>query len=71
MKRFVRGFAAFWYDFLIGDDWKLAVAVVLALALTLTGVLVGIPDGAATVAGGVIILAAFAVSMVIDVRTKS
>ena len=71
MMRFVRGFGAFWYDFLIGDDWKLAVAVVVALAVTLAGLLVGILDGsAATVAGGVIILAAFTVSMAIDVRGK-
>jgi uncharacterized membrane protein len=24
----------FWYDFLIGDDWTVAVAVVVAIALT-------------------------------------
>jgi hypothetical protein len=30
----IRAFAAFWYDFVVGDDWLLAVGVVLALALT-------------------------------------
>jgi hypothetical protein len=30
----VRAFAAFWYDFVVGDDWRLAVGVVLALAVT-------------------------------------
>ena len=30
----VRGFAFFWYDFIVGDDWRVAVAVVVALALT-------------------------------------
>ena len=24
---FVRGFAAFWYDFIVGDSWELAVGV--------------------------------------------
>ena len=28
----LRAFAAFWYDFVIGDDWRLAVAVVAGLA---------------------------------------
>jgi hypothetical protein len=27
-------FARFWYDFIIGDDWRGAVAVALALAAT-------------------------------------
>lgn len=30
----LRAFGAFWYDFVIGDDWRVAVAVVLALAVT-------------------------------------
>jgi hypothetical protein len=30
----VRAFGAFWYDFVIGDDWLLAVAVVAGLAGT-------------------------------------
>ena len=34
MIRWLRSFGAFWYDFVIGDDWRGAAAVVLALALT-------------------------------------
>jgi uncharacterized membrane protein len=30
----VRAFGAFWYDFVIGDDWQVAAGVVLALAAT-------------------------------------
>lgn len=30
----LRRFAAFWYDFIVGDDWRVAVAVVVALAAT-------------------------------------
>ncbi len=28
----LRGFARFWYDFVVGDDWRIAVGVVLVLA---------------------------------------
>jgi hypothetical protein len=29
-----RAFGAFWYDFVIGDDWRVALGVVVALAAT-------------------------------------
>ncbi|CAM2764566.1 hypothetical protein [Skermania piniformis] len=31
----VRTFAAFWYDFVVGDDWRIAVGVLLGLLATL------------------------------------
>jgi uncharacterized membrane protein HdeD (DUF308 family) len=30
--RFVAGFARFWWDFIVGDDWRIAAGVVLVLA---------------------------------------
>lgn len=30
----LRSFGAFWYDFVIGDDWRVAAGVVVALAVT-------------------------------------
>lgn len=30
----LRGFGAFWWDFIVGDDWRIAAGVVLALAIT-------------------------------------
>jgi hypothetical protein len=30
----LRRFGAFWYHFIIGDDWRIAVGVVLGLGLT-------------------------------------
>ena len=30
----VKAFGAFWYDFIIGDDWRIAAGVVAALAIT-------------------------------------
>jgi uncharacterized membrane protein len=30
----LRSFGAFWYDFVVGDDWRVAAAVVAALVVT-------------------------------------
>ena len=30
----LRAFGAFWYDFIIGDDWHIALVVAAALAVT-------------------------------------
>jgi hypothetical protein len=32
--RTVRMFCSFWYDFVVGDDWRVALTVVAALAVT-------------------------------------
>ena len=32
--KWLRTFGAFWYDFIIGDDWSIAVGVVAAVAAT-------------------------------------
>jgi hypothetical protein len=29
---YVRAFARFWYDFVVGDDWRIALGVALVLA---------------------------------------
>lgn len=36
-------FLRFWYDFVVGDDWTIAVGVVIALAATTLLVAAGIP----------------------------
>jgi hypothetical protein len=30
----LRAFGSFWYDFVVGDDWRVAVGVALSLAVT-------------------------------------
>ena len=30
----LRGFVAFWWDFILGEDWRIAAGVVIALAAT-------------------------------------
>jgi hypothetical protein len=32
--KYVMAFLRFWYDFIVGDDWRVAAGVVVALALT-------------------------------------
>jgi hypothetical protein len=32
--RWVFAFVRFWYDFIVGDDWVIAVGIVAAIALT-------------------------------------
>src|ERR1700753_2498752 len=34
MSARLKAFAAFWYDFIVGDDWLLALAVIAGLAVT-------------------------------------
>mgnify|MGYP000889462288 FL=1 len=31
--RFIKGFFQFWYDFLVGDCWEIAIGVVIVLGL--------------------------------------
>ena len=30
----IRAFGAFWWDFIVGDDWRIAAGVILGLAAT-------------------------------------
>ena len=34
MKKWLITFGRFWYDFIVGDDWTIALGVVVAVALT-------------------------------------
>ena len=69
--KFLKSFGQFWYDFIIGDDWKIAVAVVLALVVLFAVMKADVlGDAALTVLGGAGIEVAFAISLAIDVRPK-
>lgn len=69
--KFLKSFGQFWYDFIIGDDWKIAVAVVLALVALFAVMKADVlGDAALTVLGGVGVVVAFAISLAIDVRPK-
>ena len=34
MRARLKAFGAFWYDFIIGDDWTVAAGIVIALIIT-------------------------------------
>jgi hypothetical protein len=69
--KFLKSFGQFWYDFIIGDDWKIAVAVVLALGVLLAALKAQLfGDHGLALLGGVAIVVAFAISLAIDVRPK-
>ncbi|MCU1353553.1 MAG: hypothetical protein JWM05_2762 [Acidimicrobiales bacterium] len=34
----LRTFGRFWYDFVVGDDWRIAIGVVAAVVATVIGV---------------------------------
>jgi uncharacterized membrane protein YccC len=70
--RFVKAFGRFWYDFIIGDDWKIAAAVVVAVGLLVAALEAKLfADHALAILGAVLIAAAFATSLWIDVRPRT
>ena len=40
--KLVLGFFRFWYDFIVGDDWRMAAGVVVVIAITATLVGAGV-----------------------------
>jgi hypothetical protein len=67
--RLLKAFGRFWYEFIIGDDWKIAAAVALALALLVAAMKAGLlGDHGLAVLGGALVVLFFAVSLAIDVR---
>lgn len=69
---FVKSFLQFWYDFVIGDDWKIAVAVVLGLAVLVAATLGKLFDDAGlAILGGCLIVLFFAASLAVDIRQTS
>jgi hypothetical protein len=32
--KYLKAFALFWYDFIVGDDWRVAATIAVALGLT-------------------------------------
>jgi hypothetical protein len=42
--RFIRAFGRFWYDFIVGDDWRIAAGVVVVLAAGAGLVATGVSD---------------------------
>jgi hypothetical protein len=41
--RRLRAFGVFWYDFIVGDDWRIALGVVMAFGITALLSYTGLP----------------------------
>jgi hypothetical protein len=66
----IKAFGQFWYEFIIGDDWKIAAAVVIALAIIVAGLKAKIlGDDGLAIAGAALIVVLFSLSLIIDVRS--
>jgi hypothetical protein len=66
--RLLRAVGRFGYDFVIGDDWKIATAVLAALLAGVLLLVAGVPDTVIVLVTAGLIAAAFTTVMVIDVR---
>ncbi|PJN38515.1 hypothetical protein CG747_23025 [Streptomyces sp. CB02959] len=66
-----KGFVRFWYAFLIGDDWKIAVSVVAVLLVGVVAVLAGAaPGGLLAALLGLLLMGGFAVALLLDVGRR-
>ncbi len=65
---FLRGVGRFVYDFVIGDDWKIAAAVVCALLGGVLLAIAGAPSTVTVLGTAGLIAAAFTTALVLDVR---
>jgi hypothetical protein len=67
--RLLKAIGYFWYDFIVGDDWKIAVYVIIALAVVSALVVDGrMGDAAICVIGTTLLAAFFALGVLYDGR---
>jgi hypothetical protein len=68
----LRAFGRFWYDFIIGDDWKIAAAVVIGMYICF-GLMTfsGLSDAWVALLSCLVLMALFVVSVLVDVRRST
>ncbi|HTE58901.1 MAG TPA: hypothetical protein VK631_01030 [Solirubrobacteraceae bacterium] len=66
--RFIRAFGRFWYDFVVGDDWRIAAGVVLVLAAGAALVATGVSDDVLVPLVGAGIVGVVSVSIIAGAR---
>lgn len=67
----LKGFGRFWYEFLVGDDWKIAAAVVSVLVVGALVVGRGSYDaGILTILLAAGVGVTFALALLVDVRRR-
>jgi hypothetical protein len=67
--RVLSAFARFWYDFIIGDDWKIAVAVIVALAISVALLKADTSTDVLAPVTGLLVMVTFVAALIIDVRS--
>jgi hypothetical protein len=68
--QYIAKFARFWYQFIIGDDWKIAIAVLVALLTGGALLAAGTSNAVLLPVTGILIIVAFTTVVIIDVRTQ-
>ena len=66
--RYVAAFVRFWYEFIVGDDWRIAAGVVAVLAIGALAVSAGYVAPALTLALFVGLVAVFVLPLIADRR---
>jgi len=61
--RYLRGFGRFWFDFIVGDDWRIAAGVVAALGLGALALRAGLSHALLAVLVAVAMIAVVMVSL--------
>lgn len=69
--RYLRGFGAFLYDFLVGDAWELFLGPIAAVAIAWLLVLVGVAAAVVGVLLFVMIVAVAAINVAIALRSSA
>jgi hypothetical protein len=60
---YLRGFGRFWFDFIVGDDWRIAAGVVASLGLGALALRAGVPHGLLAVLVAVAMIAVVMVTV--------
>jgi hypothetical protein len=69
--RYVRAFGRFWWDFVVGEDWRIAAAVAAVLGAGLVlAAWSRLSDGVLTVGVGLALVAVVVVSIVLPARAR-
>lgn len=64
----IKGIAQFCYDFIVGDDWKIAAAVVIAAVLAAVLSATDASASAIAIVSTIALMVLFSAAVLIDVR---
>jgi hypothetical protein len=64
----IRAVGRFLYDFVVGDDWKIAAGVVASMAASAVLLAVGVAGSVVAIVGTALVAATFSAALLIDVR---